>query len=81
MNYNNLTGDILMSAGIIAYLGTFTSAYRNVATTRRLTKMSELQIPASKELNLAAVIGYAVAIRQWTIDKLPNDAVSVGNRN
>ena len=29
--YNNLTGDILISAGIVAYLGAFTSSYRQVS--------------------------------------------------
>jgi dynein heavy chain len=27
--YNTLTGDVLVSSGMIAYLGAFTSAYRN----------------------------------------------------
>ncbi len=27
--YNNLTGDIIISAGMIAYLGAFTSLYRS----------------------------------------------------
>jgi dynein heavy chain len=26
--YDNLTGDMLISAGVISYLGAFTSAYR-----------------------------------------------------
>ncbi len=29
--YNNRTGDILISAGIVAYLGAFTSSYRQVS--------------------------------------------------
>lgn len=29
--YNNLTGDILISSAIVAYLGAFTSSYRQVA--------------------------------------------------
>ena len=29
--YNNLTGDVLISAGVVAYLGAFTSAYRQVS--------------------------------------------------
>lgn len=29
--YNNLTGDILISAAIVAYLGAFTSSYRQVS--------------------------------------------------
>lgn len=28
--YNNLTGDALISAGVVAYLGAFTSSYRQV---------------------------------------------------
>lgn len=28
--YNNLIGDILISAGVVAYLGAFTSSYRQV---------------------------------------------------
>lgn len=31
--YNNLTGDILISAAIVAYLGAFTSSYRQVQTS------------------------------------------------
>jgi dynein heavy chain len=29
VDYQKLTGDILVSAGMIAYLGAFTSAFRN----------------------------------------------------
>ena len=28
VNYDNLTGDILVSSGMIAYLGAFTAAFR-----------------------------------------------------
>ena len=28
--YNNLTGDVLISSGLVAYLGAFTSAFRQV---------------------------------------------------
>ena len=30
--YDNLTGDVLVSAGVVAYLGAFTSAFRQVCT-------------------------------------------------
>ena len=30
--YDNLTGDVLVSSGIVAYLGAFTSAFRSVST-------------------------------------------------
>lgn len=32
--YDNLMGDVLISAGVIAYLGPFTSAFRDQETTQ-----------------------------------------------
>lgn len=31
IKYNSLTGDVLISAGVVAYLGAFTSAFRQVS--------------------------------------------------
>merc|ERR1719421_1205293 len=78
-DYTNLTGDILIASGIIAYLGIFTAAYRKEATDRWLTKLMEYAVPASKEFNLQNCIGDQVKIRQWIIDKLPNDSLSIEN--
>lgn len=41
--YDNLTGDVLISAGIVAYLGAFTSAFRQVCYFR----MSAVRFTAS----------------------------------
>merc|ERR1719305_2048582 len=60
LDYVNLTGDILIAAGILAYLGTFTSGYRHEAMNRWMTKLTDLAIPASKEFSLQTVIGDAV---------------------
>jgi dynein heavy chain len=78
-DYVNLTGDILVASGIIAYLGIFTSAYRREAMDKWIGRLTELQIPASKEFNLANCIGDQVKIRQWVIDFLPNDQLSIDN--
>ena len=34
--YDNLTGDVLVSSGIVAYLGAFTSAFRSVSTASNI---------------------------------------------
>eukprot|EP00927_Polykrikos_kofoidii_P032000 TRINITY_DN2738_c0_g4_i1.p1 TRINITY_DN2738_c0_g4~~TRINITY_DN2738_c0_g4_i1.p1 ORF type:complete len:2178 (+),score=489.64 TRINITY_DN2738_c0_g4_i1:748-6534(+) len=78
-DYTNLTGDILIASGIIAYLGVFVMSYRNQACERWLKKLQELQIPASQEFSLQSVIGEPVKIRQWVIDSLPNDCLSIDN--
>jgi dynein heavy chain len=79
VDYINLTGDILIAAGIMAYLGVFTRQYRVIATTKWVELLTKLQIPARKTFSLQDVIGDQVKIRQWVIDKLPNDALSIDN--
>jgi len=78
-DYTNLTGDILIASGIIAYLGVFTTAYRNEAQTKWLDRLQHLAVPASKEFSLQGCIGDPVKMRQWVIDCLPNDALSIDN--
>ena len=78
-DYINLTGDILVASGIIAYLGVFTGQYRMEAQVRWVTKLQHENIPASKEFNLQNCIGDQVKIRQWVIDALPNDGLSIDN--
>uniref|UniRef100_A0AAQ5XW12 EF-hand domain-containing protein n=1 Tax=Amphiprion ocellaris TaxID=80972 RepID=A0AAQ5XW12_AMPOC len=73
--YDNLTGDILISAGIVAYLGAFTSTYRqewmNLCISRK--------IPCSSSMSLMNSLGDPVKIRAWTIAGLPSDSFSIDN--
>uniref|UniRef100_A0A8D0AJS5 Dynein axonemal heavy chain 7 n=1 Tax=Sander lucioperca TaxID=283035 RepID=A0A8D0AJS5_SANLU len=69
--YNNLTGDILISAGIVAYLGAFTSSYRQTEEWMNLCKSRE--IPCSPNMSLMNSLGDPVKIRAWTIAGLPSD--------
>jgi dynein heavy chain len=77
--YKNLTGDVLISSGMIAYLGAFTSAYRSELTTDWVQRCINKEIPSSGKFNLNTVLGDAVAIRNWTICGLPSDQFSVEN--
>jgi len=45
--YTNLTGDVLVSSGIIAYLGAFTAAFRNQITEEWTQKTRNRNIPSS----------------------------------
>jgi len=77
--YANLTGDVLISSGIIAYLGAFLSRYRLSSIDAWIKLMHKNEVPASSKFLLRTVIGEEVVIRQWVIDKLPNDELSVDN--
>lgn len=77
--YTNLTGDVLVSAGMIAYLGAFTSAYRSELSSDWVPNCISLGIPSSAKFNIASVLGDPISIRNWTICGLPSDQFSVEN--
>eukprot|EP01029_Cantina_marsupialis_P005813 TRINITY_DN1630_c1_g1_i2.p1 TRINITY_DN1630_c1_g1~~TRINITY_DN1630_c1_g1_i2.p1 ORF type:complete len:2520 (+),score=925.36 TRINITY_DN1630_c1_g1_i2:475-7560(+) len=77
--YDNLVGDILLSSGIIAYLGAFTAGYRQECVDQWSALLIEKKIPSSKEFDLVTTLGDQVEIRDWTIAKLPNDQFSISN--
>ncbi len=78
-NKDNLVGDILVSAGIIAYLGVFESKYRQDCVKNWIEMIKSFNIKSNDDINLNAVLGNQVKIKQWLIDKLPNDPVSIDN--
>ena len=77
--FNNLTGDVLISAGVVAYLGAFTSAFRQEQTMEWSEQCRGKGIPCSSEFSLTTTLGDPVKIREWTIAGLPTDSFSVEN--
>ncbi|GAA6069231.1 dynein axonemal heavy chain 7 isoform X1, partial [Tachysurus ichikawai] len=77
--YTKLTGDILISAAIVAYLGAFTSSYRQRAVEEWIELCKVKAIPCSKNVSLMLSLGEAVKIRTWTIAGLPSDGFSIDN--
>ncbi len=79
VSYQNLTGDILVSSGLIAYLGAFTSAFRSEISQEWQAAVKARSIPSSEKYSLEAVLGDPVRIREWNIQGLPSDSFSVEN--
>ncbi|KAG6609727.1 Axonemal dynein heavy chain [Phytophthora cinnamomi] len=77
--YDNVVGDIMLASGVIAYLGAFTSIYRERAVDQWCTELTKQAITCSKAFTLTETLGEAVQIRAWTIAKLPNDSFSIDN--
>lgn len=75
----NLTGDILISAGLIAYLGAFNSLYRDEILAIWVKLSTERNIPNSGKFSLIATLGDPVEIRQWNLWALPSDDFSIDN--
>ncbi|ETL39916.1 hypothetical protein L916_08791 [Phytophthora nicotianae] len=77
--YDNVVGDIMLASGVIAYLGAFTSVYRERAVDQWCSELTKQNITCSKTFTLTETLGEAVQIRAWTIAKLPNDSFSIDN--
>jgi dynein heavy chain len=63
----NLTGDVLIASGMIAYLGAFNSSYRDELADVWVKESSKRNIPNSGEFSLKRVLGNPVEIRQWNL--------------
>lgn len=61
----NLTGDIIISSGIIAYLGVFIAEYRDSCVTQWISMVNSLHIKSNDVITLQQVLGNPVKIRQW----------------
>ncbi|KAG8436117.1 hypothetical protein GDO86_007286 [Hymenochirus boettgeri] len=75
----NVTGDLLLCAGFLAYLGPFTGPYRISLFDHWTKKMKQLKVPCTQEPSLIGTLGDPVKIRSWQIAGLPNDTLSVEN--
>ncbi|XP_041350374.1 dynein heavy chain 12, axonemal-like isoform X3 [Gigantopelta aegis] len=77
--YDNLMGDVLISAGVIAYLGPFTSAFRDLCTTDWVKNCLAKDIPCTKDFSLSKTLGEPIKIQAWNIAGLPKDSFSIDN--
>ncbi|KAH8363782.1 hypothetical protein KR200_006735, partial [Drosophila serrata] len=72
-------GDVLVAAACVAYLGAFSHQYRRDMCALWVIKCSEFKIPSSSEFNLLKVLGDPYEMRQWNVDGLPKDNISIEN--
>jgi dynein heavy chain len=75
----NVVGNMILSAGCIAYLGPFTASYRAELVQNWVDTARSLKIPVDPNFKLTRVLGDPVKIREWTIAGLPADQYSTEN--
>jgi dynein heavy chain len=75
----DLAGNILLAAGSIAYAGPFTAEFRQEMVDEWVRTCTEYEIPADKAFTLERVVGDPPEIRQWNIQGLPADPLSIEN--
>ncbi|PVD24893.1 hypothetical protein C0Q70_15383 [Pomacea canaliculata] len=77
--YDNIIGDVLLSAAVVAYLGPFILDFRQDCIRGWFTLCKEKAIPISEPFSMSKTLGDAVMIREWQIAGLPADNYSVDN--
>ncbi len=75
----NLIGNIILAAGFISYVGTFTAKYREHLLKEWMNVCKEKNIPFSGDFTVERILGDPVQIRQWGIKGLPADSLSIEN--
>ena len=75
----NLTGDTLVAAGALAYLGAFTNEYREELIQTWLSSCEDHDIKTTENYSLITILVDAYEIRLWNTYGLPRDKVSTEN--
>ena len=76
---NNFLGDIVVSSLFISYLSPFSGIYRKRQLNTLLELCAKYNINVTNDYSLEKIMSDAVEIRQWTMNGLPNDSVSIEN--
>ena len=63
VDYEYLTGDVLISSGVIAYLGAFTPTFRTTIVNDWAKEVASHAIPTAAVFNIIKVLGNPVEIR------------------
>ncbi|TMW64716.1 hypothetical protein Poli38472_011596 [Pythium oligandrum] len=75
----NLVGDMILSAGCIAYLGPFTSEFRHTLQMKWVTSCKDSGLPVDGNFSFQRVMADPVVVREWNIMGLPADTFSIEN--
>ena len=74
-----LTGDVLLSSALVAYLGAFTFGDRDTKLKEWMKKCEEHHVPFSEDFSLYNVLGDPITTQAWQLCGLPTDQFSTDN--
>lgn len=77
--YNNILGDVIVSAATISYLGPFTTDFRLNLVSSWQEGLKSFGIPHTPGCNLELTLADPVKLRSWRLCSLPSDSLSTQN--
>ena len=72
-----LLGNVFVASASVAYIGTFTGPYREMLVRRWLGFCNEVKVVVSENYSIINTLGNPVEIRNWGVNGLPSDGVSI----
>jgi dynein heavy chain, axonemal len=75
----NVGADVFVSAAAISYNGPFTGSFRKNLVDYWVTIVGSKDLSISSDYQITKVLGDPLVIRDWVIDGLPSDSVSLEN--
>jgi dynein heavy chain, axonemal len=79
IEFDFLTGNSLIAAGMVAYSGPFTAQYRTQLEDEWYEKISALGIKVADHVTMKEILEDPVQTKTWTANNLPNDNLSIEN--
>jgi dynein axonemal heavy chain len=79
VKFDNLVGDVLVAAGTVAYMGAFTSEYRQKLVSTWIAELKKLDVPHTEDCDVISTLADPVKIREWNLAGLPSDRLSTEN--
>ena len=76
---DHIAGDVLVSAGTIAYSGPFTGEFRADLVKTWIGFLDAHNVPRTENPDLVSAYGNPVLVRNWQIYGLPRDGLSTEN--
>jgi dynein heavy chain len=74
-----IVGDCLVAAGMVSYAGPFSAQYREALERLWRENLDKLSVRISTNVTMRSVIGNDLKIREWSVNGLPSDNLSVEN--
>jgi dynein heavy chain len=75
----NMTGNIVLAAGYVSYLGCYTAKYRLELLQNWQKFLNTNNIKNDLNFTVRQTLGNPISIRDWNIKGLPKDDLSIEN--
>ncbi|XP_029676723.1 dynein heavy chain 7, axonemal-like [Formica exsecta] len=79
MNYDSLVGNMLLSCGIIAYMASYNTSFRDEILTKWKEFMETSEIPYTKTYDFVSVLGVEIEINHWQLCGLSKNRFAIEN--